>query len=58
MNTLNTDRLTSVLSAILSDKYGKRIKVTLEGKDDNSDSGKPCAHSCGDSRLHHGNDAV
>lgn len=38
MNTVNIDRLTSVLSDILSDKYGKQIKVTMEGKNDNSNS--------------------
>lgn len=38
MNTVNIDRLTAVLSDILSDKYGKQIKVTMEGKNDNSNS--------------------
>lgn len=36
--TLNIDRLTAVLSDILSDRFGKEIKVTMEGKNDNSNS--------------------
>lgn len=58
MNTLNTDRLTSVLSAILSDKYGKRIKVTLEGKDDNNNPDCPGTDSCRSAQLHPLHDAV
>lgn len=38
MNTVNIDRLTAVLSGILSDRFGKDVKVTMEGKNDNSNS--------------------
>ena len=60
MKTVNIDRLTATLSDILSAKYSRQIVVTFkEGEqDDYNDSGKPCAHSGGDSRLHHGTDAV
>lgn len=58
MNTLNIDRLTAVLSGILTDRCGKQITVKMEERHDNSDSGKPCPHSGGDSRLHPLHDAV
>ena len=58
MNTLNIDRLTAVLSGILTDRCGRKITVKMEERHDNSDSGKPCTHSGGDSRIHHGDDAV
>ena len=38
MNTVNIDRLTAVLSGILSDRFGTEITVTMEDKDDNSNS--------------------
>ena len=36
--TLNIDRLTAVLSGILSDRHGKEIKVILEETNVNSDT--------------------
>ena len=38
MNTLNLDRLAAVMSGILSDKYSAKVTVTMEDKDDNSNS--------------------
>ena len=36
MNTVNIDRLTAVLSDILTGKYGRKITVTVkEGKNEN-----------------------
>lgn len=43
MNTLDLDRLTAVLSGILSDRHNKQIKVTLEGK--NVNNNPDCADS-------------
>lgn len=36
MNTVNIDRLQSVLSGILSDRHGRKVTVTLEGNEKNS----------------------
>ena len=52
MNTVNIDRLTAVLSGILSDKYGKQIKVTMEGKNDNSNSDCADSDSVRSARIH------
>lgn len=38
MNTVNIDRLTAVLSGILSDRFGREITVTAEETNDNSDT--------------------
>jgi len=35
MNTVNIDRLTAVLSGILSDRYGIRVVVKVEGGSSN-----------------------
>lgn len=38
MNTLNIDRLTAVMSGILTDRYGVNVLVTVkEGKEDETD---------------------
>ena len=58
MNTVNIDRLTAVLSDILTDKYGKKITVTAEGKDVNNDSDCADSDSIRSARLHHGHVAV
>lgn len=38
MNTVNIDRLTAVLSGILSDRFGREITVTAEETNDNGDT--------------------
>lgn len=58
MNTLNLDRLAAVLSGILSDRYGKQIAVTLEGKDVNNDPDCHGTDSFGSAQLHSLHDAV
>lgn len=52
MNTVNIDRLTAVLSDVLSDRFGKEIKVTMEGKNDNSNSDRTDSDSIRSARLH------
>ncbi len=56
--TLNTDRLTAVLSGILTDRYGKQIKVTLEGKNVNNNPDCPGTDSGRSAQLHPLHDAV
>ena len=51
MNTLNLDRLAAVMSGILTDRYGAKVTVTLEGKDDNNNSCRPCSDSGRSSRF-------
>lgn len=55
---IDIKRLESVLSGILSDRYGKQIAVTLEGKDDNNNPDCSGSDSFGNTRLHHVCDAV
>lgn len=53
MNAVNVDRLKTVLSGILSDRYGKQIKVkTQEGTNGKHDSDRNDNYAGGDSRLH------
>lgn len=47
MNTVNIDRLTAVLSGILTDKYGKQITATLQ--EGNNEDAREDHHS--DSRI-------
>ena len=56
--TVNIDRLTAVLSGILSDKYDKQISVIMEGKDVNNDSDCADSDSGRSARLHPYPDAV
>lgn len=58
MNTLNTDRLTAVLSGILTDRYGKLIEVTLEGKNVNNNSDCADSDSGRSAQFHPLHDAV
>ena len=58
MNTINIDRLTATLSGIMSDRYGKDIKVKLEGKDDNNNPDCPDSDSCRSAQFHPLHDAV
>lgn len=58
MNTVNIDRLTAVLSGILSDRYNKEVKVTMEGKDVNNDSDCTDTDSVRSARIHPLHDAV
>lgn len=55
---ININRLESVLSGILSDRYGKEIAVTLEGEDVNSNSYSADSDSGRSARLHPYLDAV
>lgn len=41
MNTINTDRLTAVLSGILSDKFGAKVTVTLQEEKNDTDRNNP-----------------
>ena len=53
MNAVNVDRLKTVLSGILSDRYGKQIEVTTrEGTNDKRNSDRNDNYAGGDSRLH------
>ena len=53
MNAVNVDRLKTVLSGILSDRYGKQVKVTTrEGTNDKRNSDRNDNYTGGDSRLH------
>ncbi len=52
MNTVNIDRLTAVLSGILTDKYNQKITVTTEGKDVNNDSDCADSDSGRSARIH------
>ena len=58
MNTLNLDRLAAVMSGILTDRYGAKVTVTLEGKDDNNNPDCSGPDSFGNTRLHHVCDVV
>ena len=58
MNTVNIDRLTAVLSGILTDKYNQKITVTTEGKDVNNDSDCPDSDSCRSAQFRPLHDAV
>lgn len=58
MKTVNIDRLTAVLSGILSDRFNKEVKVTMEGKDVNNNSDCPGTDSCRSAQLHPLHDAV
>lgn len=51
MNTVNIDRLTAVLSGILSDRFRRDVKVTLEGKDVNNNPDCPGTDSCRSARI-------
>ena len=53
MNAVNVDRLKTVLSGILSDRYNRQIKVTTrEGTNGKHDSDRNDNYAGGDSRLH------
>lgn len=53
MNAVNVDRLKTVLSGILSDRYQRKISVkTQEGTNDKHNSDRNDNYACGDSRLH------
>lgn len=53
MNAVNVDRLKTVLSGILSDRYGKQIKVTTrEGTNDKRNSDRNDNYAVCNSRLH------
>lgn len=52
MNTLNIDRLTAVLSDILTDRFNKQITVTMEGENVNCNSDCPDTDSGRSARLH------
>ena len=52
MNTLNIDRLSAVLTEILSDKFSREITVTMEGKDVNNDSDCADSDSGRSARIH------
>ena len=41
MNTINKDRLTAVLSGILSDKFGAKVTVTLQEEKNDTDRNNP-----------------
>ena len=58
MNTVNIDRLAAVLSGILTDRYGAKVTVTLEGKDDNNNPDCPGTDSGRSAQLHPLHDAV
>lgn len=58
MNTLNIDRMAAVLSGILTDRYGAKVTVTLEGKDDNNNPDRPGTDSFGSAQFHPLHDAV
>lgn len=58
MNTLNIDRLAAVLSGILTDKYGAKVTVTLEGKDVNNNPDCADSDSFGSAQFHPLHDAV
>lgn len=58
MKTVSIDRLTAVLSGILSDRYSKDVKVTMEGKNVNSNSDCADSDSVRSARLHPYPDAV
>ena len=52
MNTLNLDRLAAVLSGILSDRYGAKVTVTLEGNEkDSNGNNNNCPVLCDNRRL-------
>lgn len=52
MNTVNIDRLSAVLSDILSDRFSKTITVTLEGNEKSSkDTDTDCPVSAHGRRL-------
>jgi hypothetical protein len=55
MNTINTDRLTAVLSGILTDRYGAKITVTLQEEKNDTDRDNPDSSNTGSvrySRIH------
>ena len=53
MNAVNVDRLKTVLSGILSDRYNRQITVkTREGTNGKHDSDRNDNYAGGDSRLH------
>ena len=53
MNAVNVDRLKTVLSGILSDRFNRQITVTTrEGTNGKHDSDRNDNYAGGDSRLH------
>lgn len=53
MNTVNVERLKTVLSGILSDRYQRKISVkTQEGTNDKHDSDRNDNYAVCNSRLH------
>ena len=55
---IDIKRLESVLSDILTDRYGKLIEVTLEGKNDNNNPDCPGTDSGRSAQFHPLHDAV
>lgn len=58
MKTVSIDRLTAVLSGILSDRFNKEVKVTMEGENVNNNSDCADSDSCRSAQLHPLHDAV